>query len=172
MTKLMYSDDLGNEPVYALESEAQHFADSVARECDEPSFSSAKWLPAEGEREIRWLREHRENVDWHATVAAQAQINTMLGLPPNPITLQDWHNDAPITYLWFTSIGCPTGYEFRHNVDTDDDDEYCDFADIDLDDMWCLLGAIDANGAWCWNGEGNPTDWQGNSILNIKARRD
>lgn len=87
-------------------------------------------------------------------------------------TLLEWNNKQPITYLWICGVGCPGGMEFRQNTETEDDEEYCDFAEMDFlfDQLWDLEGTVDEHGRWCWNGEGEkPTDERGNTIYNVKA---
>lgn len=93
-------------------------------------------------------------------------------LATKTISLLDWNNDEPISYLWICAVGCPAGLEFRHDTETDDDEAYCDFSELDLlAKLWDLEGAIDDNGTWCWNGEGDVSDERGNTIYNVKARR-
>ena len=71
-------------------------------------------------------------------------------------TLRDWNNEQPITYLWIAGVGCPAGMDFRHNTETTDEEEYCDFAELDLlGRLWELEGAIDEHGRWCWDGQGD-----------------
>jgi len=86
------------------------------------------------------------------------------------VTLSDWNNDNPISYIWFVSTANPTGVEYEHNVDTDDYDEYCDFSELDiLSKFWDLEGTV-TNGQWVWDGEsGNPTDESANSITSIES---
>lgn len=88
------------------------------------------------------------------------------------ISLLAWNNEDAISYLWICGVGCPAGLEFRHDTETEDDEAYCDFSELDLlTKLWDLEGTIDENGRWCWNGEGDVTDERGNTIYNVKARR-
>jgi hypothetical protein len=86
------------------------------------------------------------------------------------MTLREFNNEKPITYLWICGFACPAGQDFHHNTDTDDEDEYCDFRDLVLlDKLWELSGTVDEYGWWCWEGEGKPTDERANAIYSIKA---
>lgn len=88
--------------------------------------------------------------------------------------LHDWNNDddGPISCLWICGIGYPTGIEFTHNTETDDDETYCDLGELDiLFRLWDLNGTVDENGTWCWDGEGDVRDDMGNTIYNVKARK-
>ena len=84
------------------------------------------------------------------------------------MTLEEFNNNVtPVTYLWIFGVGYPTGKDFNHNVDSDDD--YCDLPELIGDlDLWDLDGTVLA-GCWTWNGNGNPTDQRGNTIQNVKA---
>lgn len=87
------------------------------------------------------------------------------------ISLIDWNNEEPITYLWICGASCPAGRDFRHDLESEDED-YCDFRDLELlEQLWHLVGTVDENGTWCWNGEADVTDQSGNTIWNVKARR-
>jgi hypothetical protein len=89
------------------------------------------------------------------------------------ISLQAWNNEQPISYVWICGVACPTGQDFRHNTETEDAEEYCDFSELDLlSKLWDLEGEIDENSTWCWDGIGNVRDDRGNTIYNVKARRD
>jgi hypothetical protein len=88
------------------------------------------------------------------------------------ISLLGWHNDQPINYLWIAGVGCSAGVDYRHDTDTDDEELYCDFSELELlDRLWHLEGTVDADGTWCWDGEGDVYDERGNTIYNVKARR-
>jgi hypothetical protein len=89
-----------------------------------------------------------------------------------PVSLRDWNIEQPIVYLWVAGVGYPGGKDFRHNTDTEDDEEYCDFAELDLLTV-CgdLTGTVDEYGTWCWDGVGTICDERGNTIYNVKARR-
>jgi len=107
------------------------------------------------------------------------------------MTLREFHNSLldGITRLWVCGVGCPGGQDFNHDIDTEDEDEYCDMVDLignslgflymDVEDiegcehtittsLWELEGEIE-EGQWVWNGEDNPTDHKGNSFYNLKA---
>lgn len=87
-------------------------------------------------------------------------------------TLLNWDNEGAIKYLWICGVGCPTGLEWRHDMETSDGEEYCDFSDLDLlRRLWGLEGTIDENGTWCWDGNGDITDDFGCTIYNVKVRR-
>jgi hypothetical protein len=69
------------------------------------------------------------------------------------------------TNLFIVSVGSPAG------VVTNLFDPECP---VHLDEACSFLpehvmGEIDKQGFWRWNGIGNPTDWQGNTILRIDA---
>ena len=89
------------------------------------------------------------------------------------ISLLDYHNDVkPVTYLWIAGVGCPAGVDYRHwdqQPDGNPDEDYCDVNDVIGElDLWNLQGTVN-DGRWEWNGNGEPVDLRGNSILNIKA---
>lgn len=102
------------------------------------------------------------------------------------LTLREFNNANPITYLWICGVGCPAGEDFNHDTDTDDADDYCDFAELDVlnglpgycdcdgeptaPGLWELTGSVDEFGLWCWDGEGEINDLQGNMIYNVKAK--
>jgi len=103
------------------------------------------------------------------------------------MTLREFNNESPITYLWLCGVGCPAGLDFNHDTETDDEEEYCDFAELDIlngcrdnvdedgnclqPGLWELEGEIDAEGRWCWDGDGDVLDERGNTIYNVKASR-
>lgn len=88
------------------------------------------------------------------------------------ISLLDYNNESPITYLWYCGVGCPTGIELRHNTTTEDQDEYCDFAELEHLRQWAdLQGTVDDSGRWNWNGEDDVRDSRGNTIQRIVAAR-
>lgn len=85
------------------------------------------------------------------------------------IRLLDYNNVTPVTYLWLCGVGCPTGQDYRHDVESDGED-YCDLNQLINElGLWELEGTV-IDGRWEWNGEGNPTDQRGNTIYNVKAR--
>ena len=89
------------------------------------------------------------------------------------ISLLDYNNDVkPVTYLWIAGVGCPAGVDYRHwdqQPDGNPDEYYCDVNDVIGElDLWNLQGTVN-DGRWEWNGNGEPVDLRGNSILNIKA---
>ena len=86
------------------------------------------------------------------------------------LTLREFNNEEPITYLWICGVACPAGMDFNHNTETEDEEEYCDFAELDLlDRLWDLTGTVDKYGRWCWDGKGDVRDEQQNTIYNVKA---
>ena len=88
------------------------------------------------------------------------------------ITFRDCHNDSRngFRYMWFTSVGSPTGLEFRHDTDTEDDDTYCNLPELSYFDTFAALtGTVSESGRWEWDGEGEPKDHRGNTILRIVA---
>ena len=97
----------------------------------------------------------------------------MTAVQNTTISLNDFHNslDAGLSYFWFVSTACPAGQEYHLNLESDGDD-YCDLVDtihnLSPDDLFDLRGTV-VNGRWEWNGNGEPSDIRGNSILNITA---
>lgn len=88
------------------------------------------------------------------------------------ISLFNWNNEQPISYLWYCGVGHPAGFLLRLNTETSGDEECCDFAKLDiLKQIWHLRGTVDRDDTWNWDGEGNPTDEKKNTIFNINARR-
>lgn len=86
------------------------------------------------------------------------------------VRFADRNDSNPFTYLWICGIGCPAGQDFHHDTETECEEDYCDFAELDeIQQFADLEGTIDSEGQWCWNGEGNVTDFRGNTIYNIKA---
>lgn len=85
-------------------------------------------------------------------------------------TLRDFHNSiSGIVYLWICGTGCPTGHDYNHDIDTDDDDDYCNIVEvIDSLNLWELTGEI-VDSRWEWDGNGHPKDELRNTIYNIKA---
>lgn len=91
------------------------------------------------------------------------------------MTLRDFHNSLPsgVTHLWVCGAGCPGGQAYRHNTEADIDEDYCDIVDLigsglGHGDFWELEGEADEDG-WEWDGEGCPTDFNGNSYQQIVA---
>lgn len=89
------------------------------------------------------------------------------------ISLLDYNNDVkPVTYLWIAGVGYPAGTDYRHwdqQPDGSPDEDYCDVNDVISElDLWNLQGTVN-DGRWEWDGNGEPADLRGNSILNIKA---
>jgi hypothetical protein len=79
--------------------------------------------------------------------------------------------------VWFTSVGIPMGVEVRFtNVIDDETGETYDLDPHDAQSAipfeWDLEGYVNEAGEWAWDGEGNPTDWNRNTVLAIKAFRD
>ena len=83
------------------------------------------------------------------------------------ISLQQYNNDIkPVSYLWIAGVGCPTGVDYNHS---DQDDDYCDVGEVISElGLWELSGDV-VDGRWEWDGNGEPRDVRGNSILNVKA---
>lgn len=83
------------------------------------------------------------------------------------ISLLDYNNTInPVTYLWVCGVGCPTGSEYNHS---DQDEDYCDVGEVISElGLWELSGKV-VDGRWEWDGNGEPRDLRGNSILNVKA---
>lgn len=83
-----------------------------------------------------------------------------------------------LTYVWMAGVGCPAGEEYNHvpweSADDNQPDNEIDFSELDvLDKFMSLNGSIEGHGQneiWVWDGEGNPTDFNGNSYYSIKAR--
>lgn len=80
------------------------------------------------------------------------------------ISLGDFANDfpegqAPIGF--YASIGKPAGEEFVLN-----DPDYTTPFDGELFD---LNGTVDQDGIWRWDGEGNPTDFNRNTVTHLSA---
>lgn len=97
------------------------------------------------------------------------------------MTLLEFNNEQPITYLWICGVACPGGQDFNHvdyssdeyDPDTADDSD-CDFRELDiLGKLWHLEGEIDSDGRWCVNDSSlsDVRDERGNSIYNVKASR-
>lgn len=87
------------------------------------------------------------------------------------ISLREWDAIQDINYLWICGVGCPAGQEFRHNTDTDVDEDYCDFSELPiLDKLWDLVGTVDENGTWVWNGKGTVLDDRGNTIYIVTTQ--
>lgn len=89
------------------------------------------------------------------------------------ISLLEYNNSVkPITYLWICGVGCPAGIDYRdcdQEPDGSPDEDYCNIRDVIGElDLWNLTGTV-TDGRWEWDGNGEPTDLRGNTILNIKA---
>lgn len=77
------------------------------------------------------------------------------------ITLNDYANAREDVVLFFAGQGCPGGdYTPLGHYDLD-------FADRNY--LLDLEGTVDDKGDWHWDGEGDPTDDQGNSIYQLHA---
>ena len=75
------------------------------------------------------------------------------------------------TYLWICGVGFPAGEEWCHDTETEGE-EYCNFDDFDAaKNLWGLSGTVDSDGLWEWDGMGTITDYWGNEIYNVKARK-
>jgi hypothetical protein len=79
--------------------------------------------------------------------------------------------------VWFTSIWIPAGIEVRLTGIIDDDTgEVYDLDPYDADSAipfnWELEGNVNEAGEWEWNGQGNPQDWNRNTVTRIKAFRE
>ena len=86
------------------------------------------------------------------------------------MTLRDFNNKSLITFLRICGVACPAGREFRHNTESEDDEEYCDFAELPiLKSLWDLNGAVDEKGLWNWDGKGGVYDEHGNVVYNVRA---
>ncbi len=86
-------------------------------------------------------------------------------------TFLEAHNGGNgFRYLWLTSFSHPAGVEFRHNKDTEDEDEYCDFSELHyFEDFADLTGTVTESGRWEWDGKDKVFDIRGNSIYRIVA---
>jgi hypothetical protein len=80
------------------------------------------------------------------------------------ISLGDFGNDCPdgeCVLGFYTSVGIPAGQEILLN--------HPDFTTPFDDDLFGLQGTIDDDGTWHWDGKGNPTDDNLNTVLRIDA---
>ncbi len=88
------------------------------------------------------------------------------------MTLSEFNELNSINGIWISGVGYPTGKQFVHDTETEDEHAYCDFNELDcLEQFWNLEGTIE-HLAWVWNGEGNIRDERGNTIYNLKAWSD
>jgi hypothetical protein len=81
----------------------------------------------------------------------------------NKVRLIDFGNNCPdgkCVVGFFTSVGIPTGQEILLN-----NPDYT----TPFDDLFRIRGTVGADGIWHWDGEGNPTDFQRNTVLRIDA---
>ena len=87
------------------------------------------------------------------------------------MTLREFIEEKPLSYLWVCGIGWPTGVDFNQNTDTDDEEDYCDISDLYLMGSFLgLSGEVREELGWCWDGEGDVRDASDNSITQIVAR--
>lgn len=87
------------------------------------------------------------------------------------MTLREFSQDRPLSYLWFCGVGCPTGVDFNQDTDTEDEDEYCDLSDLYLMKTFLdLSGEVTVGLGWCWDGDGDVRDANDCSITQIVAR--
>jgi hypothetical protein len=85
------------------------------------------------------------------------------------VTLADYLADQKEgnRYLWINRV-IGGADDFTENLEGDGED-YCDLDQIVSElEIGELEGEL-VNGRWEWNGEGKPTDWNGTSIVHVKA---
>ena len=77
--------------------------------------------------------------------------------------------------VWFASTGIPAGTEvkFFGMVEDDGEGEPYDLSDVrDMENSipfgWDLEGTVNGD-EWVWDGEGDPCDWNRNTVTMIKA---
>lgn len=78
--------------------------------------------------------------------------------------------------VWFTSIGIPAGHMIDfYGIEDEENGGTYDMDPYDIQNAipfeWDLEGTVNESGEWCWDGEGNPSDWNRNTVLAIKAFR-
>ena len=79
-----------------------------------------------------------------------------------PITLTDYANAREHVVMFDASSGHPLGeHTALGHPELSAYAEESDFLD--------LTGTIDGEGTWNWDGEGGPTDCQGNTITKLKS---
>lgn len=71
-------------------------------------------------------------------------------------------------HVWFVSLGHPAGYDVKLESGSEylllPGDGY-----LPNGPWWDLNGRLDERGRWQWDGEGEPVDWNANSVINIVA---
>lgn len=65
------------------------------------------------------------------------------------------------THVWFSGVGAPAGCDL---IAEDGQPS----VELPHEDWYELEGTIEGD-KWQWNGEGNPTDWKGNTVQKITA---
>jgi len=66
--------------------------------------------------------------------------------------------DLGTAHVWFISVGCPAGCDL-----------IADDSESPVPDAWADLNGTIAENKWTWDGEGNPTDANANTVTNIVA---
>ena len=88
-------------------------------------------------------------------------------------SLLEFWNNSEVESIWFVSLGHPAGKELIHDTETEDPEDYCDINEAIefLGDLDQYTGRVIDNGkTWEWDGNsGEPTDWNGSTIVNLKA---
>jgi hypothetical protein len=103
------------------------------------------------------------------TTAGETHVNA-----DNSFQLREFWNNANVKSLFVVGTACPTGEEYRHDTDTEDESDYCDLTDLIVNlsphvDLFDLSGTVDGD-SWTWDGVGNPRDVRGNSYTRIVVR--
>lgn len=80
------------------------------------------------------------------------------------ITLLDFANSIEYPVLFWVSSGVPTGD--YHPIG------YPEFLFHEERELEFLTGTVDVDGEWNWDGEGDPTDYQRNTITRLTVLSD
>jgi hypothetical protein len=88
------------------------------------------------------------------------------------MTLNEFANSCDFPVLLWAGVGCPGGEEVPLNHP--DIELPSGFDELDQESPWTSLeGTVDPNeNVWRWDGDGNPTDFRGNTVYRLEAYPD
>lgn len=91
------------------------------------------------------------------------------------MTFLEFWNDNNVTEIFVAGNGCPGGQTFKHDTDTEIDEDYCDLGELIQEGGGLFSGGTEldelhgevVDGVWRWDGLGWAKDLNGNDYHQI-----